>query len=97
MLAPLNRRVSQAPLAALARLTGLRHLAWQSDDLGSCPAVGSLCAFAGLRSLQLSCSPATLARACGGDLGLLARHMPYCSVQLAGGQPWEQQQQQHGQ
>jgi hypothetical protein len=86
VLAPVNRRVSQAPLAALAQLTGLRALSWQSDDLSNRgPAVAALCAFTGLRSLQLSCSPATLALACGGDMGLLRRHLPYCSVQLVGG------------
>lgn len=60
-----------------------RYLTWQSDDLTALgPVISAYACFTTLRSLSLSCSSATLDRACGGEDGqaLLHKIMPYCKV-----------------
>ena len=60
-----------------------RYLTWQSDDLTALgPVISAYTQFTTLRSLSLSCSNASLDRACGGEDGqeLFHRIMPYCRM-----------------
>lgn len=79
-----------APAAAIV-IRVRRHLSWQSDDLTALgPVLSAYTQFTTLRSLSLSCTSATLARACeregSGERGgcqqqeLFNRIMPYCRM-----------------
>jgi hypothetical protein len=59
-----------------------RYLTWQSDDLTALgPVVSAYTHFTTLRALSLSCTNATLDRACGEDgQEHFARIMPYCRM-----------------
>ncbi len=82
LLAPHNKAVTQRALHSLAPLRSLRVLAWQSDDLTALgPVMGAFGAFTTLRLLSLSCTPATVAYACG-TTEALQRLLPYCHLDL---------------
>lgn len=61
-----------------------RYLTWQSDDLTALgPVLSAYTHFTTLRSLSLSCSNATMDRACGESAQeLFQKIMPYCRMEF---------------
>ena len=59
-----------------------RYLTWQSDDLTALgPVLSAFTQFTTLRALSLSCTNATLDRACGEEgRQLFQQVMPYCRM-----------------